>query len=432
METAKNPKTENKPLAEHITSRAFDNGTLYELLYDPNNHKTRLACWQNNKLEVKSSFKTIGGKIIVPYRPENPLLLQRIILFPKNIEEYGNDENLVNEVRLLIHRYVDVSESFEIVSTYYVLLSWVYDTFNEIPYLRLRGDYGSGKTRFLQTIGSLCYKPIFASGASTVAPLFHILDQVGGTLVLDESDFRFSDEKADIAKILNCGNAKGFPVLRCEKINQREFAPRAYIVFSPKIVASRNDFDDIALESRFISEETGLRKVRDDIPVTLPENFQEEALRIRNKLLLWRFRNFTKKRFPQAHFDPKLDRRTNQIYGPLLSLVADAKIRARIIEVAKIHGDQLRMDRGFMAEADVLRAIKECYSDSHNSVSISQITKFFSEKFGHQYDQRITPKWIGIIIRKKLRLSTRKSNGVYILSENQKMKIKRLYQKYDV
>ena len=89
---------------------------------------------------------------------------------------------------------MDVSPSFEKIATHYVLLSWVYDAFQELPYLRVRGDFGSGKTRALLTIGSLCYKPMFASGASTVSPLFRILDAFRGTLVMDESDFRFSDE----------------------------------------------------------------------------------------------------------------------------------------------------------------------------------------------------------------------------------------------
>src|SRR5204863_8860180 len=105
------------------------------------------------------------------------------------------------------------------VASFYLLFTWVYDDFNELPYLRLRGDPGCGKTRFLLTVGSLCYKPIFASGASTVSPLFRLLDAIRGTLIIDEGDFRFSDEKAEIVKILNNGNARGFPVLRSESVS---------------------------------------------------------------------------------------------------------------------------------------------------------------------------------------------------------------------
>src|SRR6185369_1755469 len=120
------------------------------------------------------------------------------------------------------------SASFEAIASAYALFTWIYDAFNEVPYLRVRGDFGTGKSRFLQTVGSICYKPIFASGASTISPVFRILDAFRGTLVIDESDFRASDEKAEMVKILNNGNARGFPVLRSEATPQKEFNPTAF------------------------------------------------------------------------------------------------------------------------------------------------------------------------------------------------------------
>jgi len=159
-----------------------------------------------------------------------------------------------------------------------------------LPYLRLRGDPGSGKTRFLLTVGSLCYKPIFTRGASTVSPLFRILDAFRGSLIIDEGDFRLSDERAEIVKILNNGNARGFPVLRTEVSRQREFDPRAYAVFGPKLVATRGYFEDRALESRCLTEEMGQSRLREDIPINLTSAHKEEALGLRNKLLLFPFR----------------------------------------------------------------------------------------------------------------------------------------------
>src|SRR5260370_6524027 len=170
----------------------------------------------------------------------------------------------------------------------------------------MRGDPGCGKTRFLLTVGWLCYKPIFASGASTVSPLFRILDAFRGTLIIDEGDFRLSDERAEIVKILNNGNSKGFPVLRTEASSQREFDPRAYAVFGPKLVAMRGYFEDRALESRCLTEEMGQSRLRHDIPINLTAEHTEAALHIRNKLLLFRFRNLHKS---QA-FDELIDRAT--------------------------------------------------------------------------------------------------------------------------
>jgi hypothetical protein len=131
----------------------------------------------------------------VPYSPGNNLIKNDVVLLPSPPDEYDSEATLVAEIQAYVHRYVDLSPQFERIASYYVLFSWLYDGCNELPYLRVRGDHGSGKTRFLLVVGSLCYKPVFASGASTVSPIFHILDAFRGTLVIDEGDFRWSDDK---------------------------------------------------------------------------------------------------------------------------------------------------------------------------------------------------------------------------------------------
>ncbi len=73
-----------------------------------------------------------------------------------------------------------------------------------------------------------------------------------GTLIVDEGDFRFSDEKAELVKILNNGNARGFPVLRTESVRGKEFDPRAYTVFGPKLIRTgvENDVGDSGSSTR--------------------------------------------------------------------------------------------------------------------------------------------------------------------------------------
>ena len=85
----------------------------------------------------------------------NNLIKHEVVLFPSEPEEYGSEQALIEEIQSYIHRYVDVSPLFEKIASYYVLFTWVYDGFNELPYLRFRGDPGTGKTRCLQTVGSL-------------------------------------------------------------------------------------------------------------------------------------------------------------------------------------------------------------------------------------------------------------------------------------
>ncbi len=223
----------------------------------------------------------------------------------------------------------------------------------------LRGGYGTGKTRLLLTVGSICYKPIFASAASTVSPLFRLLDSFGGTLILDEGDFRYSDEKSEVVKILNNGNARGFPVLRTEVSRQREFDPRAYRVFGPKIIATRGFFQDRALESRCLTEDMRGVSLRSDVPLNLSEEHREEARNLRNQLLLYRLRNFSRARPTDRAADRDLEPRLKQIFGPLLSVIDDSVARELIIAKLAKFNDELAEERAQSVEAQILTVIRD-------------------------------------------------------------------------
>jgi hypothetical protein len=340
---------------------------------------------------------------------------------------------LIADIQSFIHRYVDFSPTFEKVATHYVILSWLYDAFNEVPYLRLRGDYGSGKTRALLTIGSLCYKGFFASGASTVSPLFHTLDAFRGTLLFDEADFRFSDERAEIVKILNNGNVRGLPVLRTMMNRQREFNPQAFHVFGPKIIATRGSYEDKALESRFITEEMGARQLRTDIPINLPDAFAEEARELRNKLLLYRFHRRHEVKIDTSLVDRKLEPRFNQIMLPLLSVISDPNLRAELRNAALSAQASIVAERGLLMEAQVLEILAELVlTSSRPVVPVADITANLIERYGAEYERSITNRWIGGILRKKLNLQTYKSHGVYVVPLTERPKIELLCGRYGV
>jgi len=414
-------------------SAVLPRGALVEMIYDPAERRSSFVVWQDGAWRSESSVVLDEGKNLVPYSPDNNLLVNEVVLLPSEPAEYESEDQLVAEVRAFIHRYADLSPVFEEVASYYVLLSWIYDRFNELPYLRLRGDFGTGKTRCLLIIGSLCYKPIFASGASTVSPLFRILDAVRGTLIIDEGDFRASDERAEIVKILNNGNARGFPVLRSDVTPQREFNPRAYAVFGPKLVATRGAFEDRALESRFLTEEMGQMSLREDIPISLPDGWKEEALQLRNKLLLFRFRRHCDQAIAEDLVDRAIEPRLNQIFVPLLSVIGDPAARTELRELARRYNRELVAERGMDAEAHILEIIRDMIArDTQATLAVKEIASWFAERHGAEYDRKISPKWIGNLIRRRLGLRTQKSHGVFVLAGTEEAKLKRLYDKYGV
>jgi hypothetical protein len=411
------------------TSAVLPDGLLVELVYDAKARCTALAVWRGKACETVQSLEIPTGGHLVPYSPGNNLIKKDVVLLPSGPEEYGSEAELMAEIQAYIHRYVDLSPQFERIASYYVLLSWLYDSFNELPYLRVRGDYGSGKSRFLVVVGSLCYKPVFASGASTVSPIFHILDAFRGTLVIDEGDLRWSDDKADMIKILNNGNVRGSPVLRSEVSRTGEFNPRAFEVYGPKIIATRGLYEDRALESRFITEETGHRGLRGDIPINLPDSYKEDALHLRNKLLLYRFRNHGKKRASDTLVDQALEPRLNQIFVPLLSVISDPSVRAELRDIARERHREIVADRGLDVEAQVLEVIRDL-EQQQSRLPIGEIAAAFINRYGKEYERPITNKLIGFVVRRRLNLKTHKSHGVFIIPITEQAKLRRLYEKY--
>lgn len=269
---------------------------------------------------VRKAYRFETGKMT--YLPTSDPLVGEVVHFATTATPYDSQASLFREVRDFIHRYLELPTDFEEIASLYVLLTWVYEFAPSIPYLRVIGDWGSGKTRFLQVVGAICFRPIFASGATTPAPIFRILEQFRGTLVLDEADFKDSAAWVEMVKLLNNGYRPGMPVLRADKENGRWY-PRSYQVFGPKLIATRYPFKDEALESRCLTAEM-MPLTRDDIPRVLPASFEIEVAGLRAKLLTFRLANLFRlkgKTFGNDLLEPDLQPRLQEILIPLKAML---------------------------------------------------------------------------------------------------------------
>ena len=430
---ASEPSRSTKALVP-IVSAVGPAGELVETVFDTNKECARLAIWKNHKAELIDTYSPDNRTRWVPARNTGALVEHNVVLFAEKPAEYGETGDLVDAIRAYIHRYVDVPEPFERLAVNYVLLTWVHDRFNELPYLRRRGDYGTGKTRFLTVVGSICYKPIFAGGASTISPIFHLLNQVGGTLIVDEADFRFSDQSALIAKIFNAGNVKGYPVLRSETANGKDYRPRAFKVFGPKIVGMRGRYEDPALESRFLTQTSSSPSEREDLPINLPTEQAAEAAILRDKLLLYRFRNFERFGAPE-----RLDRafriepRMHQILAPLFSVAEEETDRQAILAHASAAQAALTEARGQTIEAEVLAVIRKLMARTDGvGVSIQDIAHAHGRAFLDTASRPLAPRAMGYIVRTKLNLNPVKSHGVFVVPRSQHHALERLYARYNV
>lgn len=413
--------------------RRLSDGGIAELVYSTLRKKTSFSVYRKGLIVEQDAIELDDGTKLVPFSEHNNLIKHRAILLPSEADSYESVHELSALIGGYLYKYVDLSHSFRKIATGYILLTWVYDAFNELPYLRLRGDFGSGKTRALTVIGSVCYRPFFASGASTVSPIFHTLDSFGGTLVLDEADFRFSDEKSELVKIFNNGNVRGFPVLRTAITMKKEFDPRAFNVYGPKVIAMRRSFQDQALESRFLTEEMGQRALRADIPINLPDELQEEALALRNKLLMYRFETLDSVRLNARLGNAAHSPRLNQILVPLLSVVDDAELRREIWKAAGALEGTLYRERSASMEAGVLEVLIPFFKEEGRAhVTIAEVTKAFIEKFSQDYDRPITNRMIGGIVRQRLHLAVYKSHGIHVIPMSEAEKVMHLASRFGV
>jgi hypothetical protein len=387
---------------------------IAETVYDPASKQTSYAVYNGSgEVFYQDSIKDTAGDIL-PLDAESDIVSRGVVLLPSTAAEYGTEEKLIAEIRFFIHKYLEISEVFEQIATYYVLFTWMFDKFNEVPYLRAIGDFGSGKSRFIQAIGILCYKPIFTGGATTPSPIFRIVNEISGTLIIDEADFKFSDMTSEIIKILNTGYQKGMPVLRSE--GKGTFEVKAYDVFCPKIVATRETFSDKALESRFLVEEMGAGKLRADIPRTLDENFYKEAESIRNKLLMWRLKNYFEPIEQSKEIIEGIHPRLNQIVMPLLSIIKDGAIREHLKTFIIKYNGELVADRGLSWESDIIFAILKLeHETAAAEVTVKQITDDINQESDIREDT-LQPRKVGWYLRTRLQLKPYKTRRGFVLS----------------
>jgi hypothetical protein len=282
------------------------------------------------------------------FPPSTGLLEAGVVLLPTTVEEYGDDWNLFIAIRGYLSTYLQIEDpEYRTLMVCYILMTWLYDRFNTVPYLRAQGEFASGKSRMLQVIGSVCYRAALAGGATTVSPIFRIIERLKGTLAIDEADFDRSDLWQEIMKILNVGYQRGFPVLRSERSDgDGEFDVKSYECYGPKLLATRRRFNDEALESRCLTYVTPIIEQLDPrIPLELDNSFRAAAQQLRNKLLLWRFRKWATTSIDPSTRLPGVEPRVNQILQPILSCISDLNLRATLYELVHKFSRRLASER---------------------------------------------------------------------------------------
>ena len=373
------------------------------------------------------------------YVPSNDMVFQtEMIPLPQSASDY-EESKLIKEVKDLIDKYCELEPHALQIATYYIFLTWSYDNFRAVPYLRALGDYDTGKGRFLEILSQLCYKPFFTTGA-TPAIIFRTIDAHRGTLIIDEADIYESGERGqEILAVLNAGYKKGVKLVRAKSDDKGMLI---YEIFGPKVFAARRTFPDSALESRCLTiDTTGL--TRKDIPYHLPPEFFEKAKEIRDKLLKFRFEKWGNVKIDEKRRIEGIPSRLNEIMLPLLSIFASRKARKELVSFAEKYAKQLKTLRSTEIPAQVLAILWQIFKEGGFErttfgeilIPFKRIVEEFNvDRKKEQGDYLLSPHKLGRILASELKFETRRATpyNTFLVFEEEQAKKRSIFYHLDL
>jgi hypothetical protein len=436
---------EEKSNKKYQPSHVSPQHGIIEMLYDPVAEKTSFAKYYDGVLSIGENVELSPEKVIHPLSPQDDRIRLSVIKLPSEVGSYATVEMLYRDISQFIKEYVSLPPKFLAVSSAYVMMSWLYDKFQVVPYLRVIGDWGTGKSRFLEVVGSICYRPIMYTGSASNASIFRMIADISGTMLLDEADFQESEKHTDIVKLLNAGHKKGGAVQRAEaNAKNNTFTIKTFPVFGPKVIGSRERWKDNALESRCLTH-VMLTKQSVNKPVGLPDSFEDEARRLRNNLLKFRFENYNQIELNENTVTDLTIPRIRQCMLPITTiaeLINDPEVKSDILSFGKDIEEDLIRTQAVSDEADILVCIGRLMQASKPKIYMQNIADEYNLKFGsgstpaNLIDHSrldISSHKVGHIVHKKLLLRpTRDNKGVYIPVAHEKKRIESLMVRYGI
>jgi hypothetical protein len=295
---------------------------------------------------------------------------------PQNLlPDYESAESLFNEIREFFMEHLDVrNELLYDVYACFVLMSWRLEDFKVVPYQMFLGPPASGKTRGMECFKYIGYRAIMSSSMSA-ATIFRTLEAWHCLLLLDETEIYGRESMVEVLALLNSGYRKGQYAIRIEKLEGELPQIAMFDTFGPKVLAGTEELA-ATLQSRAIltTMSKNVRHVRLFVD-------EEKAQELRNKLLLYRFRNLGSK----SEFDISVlngyfrNARVIELFVSLLEVAPTQEIRDRLIQCMKSI-TQTRLDEEQASiEARVFDAVLKSWNLVENGkVSTQGITDTFN------------------------------------------------------
>jgi putative DNA primase/helicase len=212
-------------------------------------------CRDSEAKRLKIRVGTLDGEI-EKRRPKNDTADSTQgskVAFP-DIEPWPHEVNgseLLNEIAVIIGRFVVASESAIIAASLFVLHTYAFDLGEISPILFITGPTKRcGKSRLLAILLRMVFRP-FAAASATPAGIYRTIELHHPTLCIDEVDaFMRGDEQ--LRGLVNSGHTREAAFhLGCAPTANKEFEPRRWSTWTPKIFSGIGRLAD-TIEDRAI------------------------------------------------------------------------------------------------------------------------------------------------------------------------------------
>jgi hypothetical protein len=341
----RNGHTKLPPAAQSLTQETqfevLPDGTLVDLIRETSGDLAFVVC-RNGSSTFHSTFQN-GDVTLVPPKVHRSFI--DAVRLPKMLGASETPRTLLSEIDALLSTYLDLATSDRKLLGYFSLSTCLADLQPVAPYLWIVGPFSSGKSTLFRLLSAICRRSVVAGEISTAA-LYTLNTNLRPTLLLDEFEPAADAPSRSLQRLLRNGSSQGQRVFR---------GSRAYDVFGPKAIASRQGAGDAALASRGLV--VAMRPTGRDLPALDPEVLEGIADRLQPKLLTFRLENYARVK-PVALASSCLTPRMRDIARALaLPLLGDPELERDLLEIIKAHDAQAMVDRHGEPEWIVMTAL---------------------------------------------------------------------------
>lgn len=154
-----------------------------------------------------------------------------------------------------IKRYAPVDDEQAGILADYALATW-HPLPDEVMYLHITGDRGTGKTILGRVMAAICKNPMIDNGFSPVGLLTALDMRYPATLIIDDANVKSND----LRTLLECGWGKYISITRMIETEKGAFYPEVYKTHGYKIILSHQPFNNPSIERRCIRVNLNSRK----------------------------------------------------------------------------------------------------------------------------------------------------------------------------